>query len=98
MLGHKRLQFNINVHPVNKFAPMKDLRAVLFPVLWVEEVRFSTECTNDIDAFYICGSVHHKSILLNNQHGAALLQGYSTCFGCFLHPSSGVQLKLQMES
>jgi hypothetical protein len=38
-------------------------------------------------------------ILLNNQRDAALssciyssLQGYSTCFGCFLHPSSGVQL------
>jgi hypothetical protein len=36
-------------------------------------------------------------ILLNNQHDAALssriyssLRGYSTCFGCFLHPSSGV--------
>jgi hypothetical protein len=44
-------------------------------------------------------------ILLNNQRDAALssriyssLQGYSTCFGCFLHPSSGVQLKLQMQS
>jgi hypothetical protein len=36
-------------------------------------------------------------ILLNNQRDAALssriyssLQGYSTCFGCFLRPSSGV--------
>jgi hypothetical protein len=55
--------------------------------------------------FYICGSVHHQSILLNNQRDAALssriyssLQGYSTCFGCFLHPSSGVKLKLQMQS
>jgi hypothetical protein len=45
------------------------------------------------------------SNLLNNQRDAALssriyspLQGYSTCFGCFLHPSSGVQLKLQMQS
>jgi hypothetical protein len=44
-------------------------------------------------------------ILLNNQRDAALssciyssLQGHSTCFGCFLHPSSGVQLKLQMQS
>jgi hypothetical protein len=43
--------------------------------------------------------------LINNQRDAALsshvyssLQGYSTCFGCFLHPSSGVQLKLQMHS
>jgi hypothetical protein len=43
--------------------------------------------------------------LLNNQRDAALssciyssLQGYSTCFGGFLHPSSGVQLKLQMQS
>jgi hypothetical protein len=55
--------------------------------------------------FYICGSVHHQSILLNNQPDAALssciyssLQGYSTRFGCFLRPSSGVQLKLQMQS
>jgi hypothetical protein len=55
----------------------------------------------DSTVFYICGSVHHQPILLNNQRGAALssriyysLQGYSTCFGCFLHPSSGVQLKL----
>jgi hypothetical protein len=55
--------------------------------------------------FYICGSVHHQSILLNNQRDAALssriyssLQSYSTCFGCFLHPSSGVQLKLHMQS
>jgi hypothetical protein len=42
---------------------------------------------------------------IKNQRDAALsgriyssLQGYSTCFGCFLHPSSGVQLKLQMQS
>jgi hypothetical protein len=55
--------------------------------------------------FYICGSVHHQSISLNNQRYAVLssriyssLQGYSTYFGCFLHPSSGVQLKLQMQS
>jgi hypothetical protein len=54
--------------------------------------------------FYTCGSVHHQSILLNNQRDAALssciyssLQGYSTCFGCFLRQSSGVQLKLQMQ-
>ena len=53
MLGYKRLQFNINLHPVSKFAPMKDLRAVLFPVLWVEEVRFSTDCTKDIDAVFL---------------------------------------------
>jgi hypothetical protein len=25
-----------------------------------------------LGAFYICGSVHHQSILLNNQHDAAL--------------------------
>jgi hypothetical protein len=54
---------------------------------------------------YICGSVHHQSILLNNQRDAALssriyssLQDCSTRFGCFLHPSSGTQLKLQMQS
>jgi hypothetical protein len=53
---------------------------------------------------HVFGSVHHQSvfcILLNNQRDAALssriyssLQGYCTGFGCFLHPSSGVQLKL----
>jgi hypothetical protein len=44
-------------------------------------------------------------ILLNNQRDAALssciyssLQGYSTYFGYSLHPSLGVQLKLQMQS
>jgi hypothetical protein len=54
---------------------------------------------------YICDSVHHQPVLLNNQSDAALssciyssLQGHSTCFGCFLHPSSGAQLKLQMQS
>jgi hypothetical protein len=27
---------------------------------------------NNIAELYICGSVHHQSILLNNQHDAAL--------------------------
>jgi hypothetical protein len=52
-------------------------------------------------AFYICSPMHHQPILLNNQRDAALssriyssLRGYSRCFACFLHPSSGVQLKL----
>jgi hypothetical protein len=51
--------------------------------------------------YYMCGSVHHQSILINNQRDEALssliyysLRDYSTCFGCFLHPLSGVQLKL----
>jgi hypothetical protein len=55
--------------------------------------------------FYICGSVHHQSILLNKQRDTALtsriyssLQGYCTSFACFLLPSSGIQLKLQMQS
>jgi hypothetical protein len=50
-----------------------------------------------VQEFYICGSEHHQSILLNNQRDAALssrvyysLQDYCTCFECFLHPSSGV--------
>jgi len=41
--------------------------------------------------------VHLQSILLNNQHNAALsshiyysLQDYSTSFWYFLHPSSGL--------
>jgi hypothetical protein len=40
MLGFKRLQFNIIIHRVSKFAPMKNLRSMLFPILWVDEVRF----------------------------------------------------------
>jgi hypothetical protein len=70
--------------------------------------HFWSECINFTEfiiVLYICCSMHHQSILLNNQRDAALssriyssLRGYSTCFGCFLHPSSGVQLKLQMQS
>jgi hypothetical protein len=67
--------------------------------------RVAIYSEQQIFEFYICGSVHHQSILLNNQRDAALssriyssLQGYSTFFGCFLYPSSGVQLKLQMQS
>jgi hypothetical protein len=48
MLGYKRLQFNMNLHKVSKFAPMKDLRAMLFPLFWVEEVSNSTVSTKDI--------------------------------------------------
>lgn len=40
MLGYKRLQFNIIIRKVNKFAPMKNLRAMLFPIFWVDEVRY----------------------------------------------------------
>jgi len=44
---------------------------------------------------YIHGSVHRKSILIRSnkiqqQAGIYLLQNYSTCLGCSLHPSSGV--------
>jgi hypothetical protein len=55
--------------------------------------------TSDV-TFNICSSVHHQSVLLNNQRDAALssriyssLRGYSTCFGSFLRPSSGVKYK-----
>jgi len=47
--------------------------------------------------FYVHGSVHHKSILINVQRDATisslyfiLLQYHSTCFRCHPHPSSGV--------
>ena len=47
--------------------------------------------------FYVHGSVHHKSILINVQGDATIcslyfiiLQYHSTCFGCRPHPSSGV--------
>lgn len=42
MLGYKRLQFNIIIRKVNKFAPMKNLHSMLFPILWVDEVRLRT--------------------------------------------------------
>jgi hypothetical protein len=58
--------------------------------------------TSHFDRF---STIDTYKILLNNQRDAALssriyssLQGYSTCFECFLQPSSGVQLKLQMQS
>jgi hypothetical protein len=41
MLGYKRLQFNIMLHKVSKFTPMKNLRAMIFPIFWVDEVRFT---------------------------------------------------------
>ena len=45
--------------------------------------------------FYIHGSVHRNSILIRSNKmqqyaGIYLLQNYSTCFRCPLHPSSGV--------
>jgi hypothetical protein len=49
------------------------------------------------DGFYLCCSVHHQSVLLNNQRDAALnsriyysLPDYCKCFGCCLHLSSGI--------
>ena len=44
---------------------------------------------------YIHGSVHRNSILIRSNKiqqyaGIYLLQNHSTCFGCPLHPSSGV--------
>jgi hypothetical protein len=42
MLGYKRLQFNIIVRKVSRFAPMKNLHAMLFPIFWVDEVRLRT--------------------------------------------------------
>ena len=45
--------------------------------------------------FYVHGSVHCNSILIRPNEmqqyaGIYLLQNHSTCFGCLLHPSSGV--------
>ena len=44
--------------------------------------------------FYIHGSVHRDSLLIRSSEmhqyaGVYLLENYSTCFGCLLHPSSG---------
>jgi len=46
-------------------------------------------------SFYIHGSLHRDSILIRSNKiqqyaGIYLLQNHSTCFGCPLHPSSGV--------
>jgi hypothetical protein len=50
---------------------------------------------------HIPEGIRYDYILLNNQRDEALssrvyysLLDYCTGFGCFLHPSSGVQLKL----
>ena len=45
--------------------------------------------------FYICSYVHRNSILIRSNKmqqyaGIYLLQNYSACFGCLLHPSPGV--------
>jgi hypothetical protein len=63
MLGYKRLQFNINLHQISKFAPMKDLRAMLFPVLWVEEVSISTVYNNDIDVVLLPFNTNLLSVI-----------------------------------
>ncbi|KAJ4446790.1 hypothetical protein ANN_13488, partial [Periplaneta americana] len=37
MLGYRRVQFNIKIHSVKQYSLMKDLRTVMFPILWVDE-------------------------------------------------------------
>jgi len=51
--------------------------------------------TTLVKEFYIHGSVHRDSILINSNEmqqyaGVYLLQIYSTYFGCLSHPSSGL--------
>ena len=73
--------------------------------LWFISLRltdFSVLCgmtvllvSNDLEKFYIHGSVHRNSILIRSNKvqqyaGIYLLQNYSTCFGCPSHTSSGV--------
>lgn len=38
LVGYKRLQFNIAVHPIDKIDLMKEIPTVLLPILWVQEV------------------------------------------------------------
>ena len=66
-------------------------------VMKLDVVLFRVHERKHISYFYICGSVHHHCILLNNQRDVALssrlyysLRNYSTCFGCSLLPSSGI--------
>ena len=59
---------------------------------WVLVWKGSCQQNNE---FYIHGSVHRNSILIRSNKmqqyaGIYLLQHYYTCFGCPLHPSSGV--------
>ena len=56
-----------------------------------------SQCTKEVLHYYVPGSVHHKSILINVQQDVTicslyfiLLRNHSTCFGCRPHPSSGV--------
>lgn len=37
LVAHKRLQFNMFVHPIPKFKLMKNFPELLFPLFWIEE-------------------------------------------------------------
>ena len=70
--------------------------AALLRMLKCNFIRFIKQLGDEFD---ICGIVHHHSINKNNQRDAACsirlyyaLWQHSTCFGCSLHPSSGVYM------
>jgi hypothetical protein len=46
LVGYKRLQFNIAVHPIDKIDLMKEIPTVLLPMLWVQEVSLQFNSLN----------------------------------------------------
>ena len=73
-------------------------------VMWYQPVLLKLyNFINQKATFYIHGSVHRNSILIRSNKmqqyaGIYLLQNHSTCFGCPLHPSSGVHKTVTTDS
>lgn len=59
LVGYKRLQFNIDVHPIDKIDLMKEIPTVLLPILWVQEgMELKQEYLDKVNGiFKIIGAV-----------------------------------------